>query len=65
MLADKPDALAPRPLAGAGSGRCARPCGGAGASPRLARAARDKLAGEGGEERVYVERIDRFLAAKP
>lgn len=32
---------------------------------RLARAARDKLAGEGGEERVYVERIDRFLAAKP
>ncbi len=42
MLADKPDALAPRPLAGAGSGRCARPCGGAGASPspRRARQAR-------------------------
>ncbi|HKA88633.1 MAG TPA: serine/threonine-protein kinase [Haliangiales bacterium] len=31
---------------------------------RLARAARDKLAGEGVQERGYVERIDRFLAEK-
>jgi tetratricopeptide (TPR) repeat protein/predicted Ser/Thr protein kinase len=62
MFAEKPD-----PLARAHLDFClARALRGAKREPdravRLAQAARDKLAGEGEQERAYVERIDRFLA---
>lgn len=65
MLDEKPDALARAHL----DFCLARALRGAKRDPeralRLARAARDKLAGEGDQERAYVERIDRFLSQGP